>query len=261
MHIVVCIKQVPSSSNVKVDSVTGILIRDGQNTRINPYDLFAIELALSIKKQSDTISVVTMGPPSATEVLKEALYMGCDDAYLLSDRKFAGSDVLTTSYTIAQGINSIPPVDVIICGKQTTDGDTSQVGPEVAENLKMPHLSNVVNIKRESDAALIVTSNIDEFIYEQKITTPCLLCADTNINTPRLPSYKLKKLKKDIKITTITFNELKDQEAKNYGLEGSPTQILQIYQVEKNDKKILHEGSTGEITSVLYKTLKETKLI
>ena len=145
MKIVTCIKQVPASSNVKIDPVTGVLIRDGKNTKMNPYDLYALETALRIKEmvKDCKISTITMGPPSATEVLKESLWMGCDDAALLTDRKFAGADVVATSYTISQGIRALGEYDLIICGKQTTDGDTAQVGPEIAECLNIPHISYI----------------------------------------------------------------------------------------------------------------------
>jgi electron transfer flavoprotein beta subunit len=144
MNICVCIKQVPASSNVKINPDTGTLVRDGDNTKINPYDLYALELALKVKEQKEcNVKAITMGPPAATAILEEALYMGCDDGYLITDRKFAGADVVATAYTISQGIRKVGDCDLIICGKQTTDGDTAQVGAELAHFLGIPFVCYV----------------------------------------------------------------------------------------------------------------------
>ena len=144
MNIVVCIKQVPASSDVKIDPVTGVLIRDGNNTKMNPYDLYGIETALRIKEQNGaTIKTISMGPGPAKAVLEGSLWMGCDEALLISDRKFGGADVVATAYTISQGIKKLGDFDLIICGKQTTDGDTAQVGAEMAEYLQIPHIAYV----------------------------------------------------------------------------------------------------------------------
>ena len=143
MNILVCVKQVPGSSNVKVDEKTGLLIRSAKGNKLNPYDLFALETALTLREAAGgTVMAVSMGPPQAREALEECVHMGCDGGVLLSDRAFGGADVLATSYTISQGIRRIGPFDLILCGKQTTDGDTAQVGAELAEHLHIPHLSN-----------------------------------------------------------------------------------------------------------------------
>ena len=140
MKIVVCMKQVPASSKVDIDPETGAMKRMSGETRTNPYDLFALETALQIReKVGGTVTVLTMGPPQAEEMMRDAYTMGADDAVILSDRKFAGADVLATSYALAQGIQVIGGADLIICGRQTTDGDTAQVGPAIAEHLTIPH--------------------------------------------------------------------------------------------------------------------------
>lgn len=137
MEIIVCIKQVPGTSKVEVDPVTGVLKRDGVDSKMNPYDLYALETAFQIKEQKGgTIKVISMGPPQATEIIKEAYMMGADEGALITDRKFAGADVLATSYTISQGIKKLGSFDLILCGKQTTDGDTAQVGPELAVKMR-----------------------------------------------------------------------------------------------------------------------------
>ena len=134
MEILVCVKQVPGTTQVEVDPVTGVLKRDGVDSKMNPYDLFALETALRIKKEKGaTIKTITMGPPQAKTVIKESFSMGVDEGAIISDRKFGGADVLATSYTLSQGIKKISNPDLIICGKQTTDGDTAQVGSEIAE--------------------------------------------------------------------------------------------------------------------------------
>ncbi|MCJ7688761.1 MAG: electron transfer flavoprotein subunit beta/FixA family protein, partial [Clostridiaceae bacterium] len=148
MEILVCIKQVPGTSNVEVDPVTGVLKRDGIDSKMNPFDLFALETALKIKEQEGgVIKVITMGPPQAKDVIREAYMMGADEGALVSDRKFAGADVLATSYTLSQGVKKMGGFDLILCGKQTTDGDTAQVGPEMAEYLGIPHIANVLKIE------------------------------------------------------------------------------------------------------------------
>ena len=136
MNILVCVKQVPGSSNVEVDPVTGVLKRNGAKSKINPYDLYAIETALSLtEKDGGRVETVTMGPPQAKAALIETVCMGAASGTFLSDRKFAGADVLATAYTLSQGIKKCGEFDLIICGKQTTDGDTAQVGAEVSEYL------------------------------------------------------------------------------------------------------------------------------
>ena len=147
MNIIVCIKQVPGTAQVEIDEKTGVLKRDGVASKMNPFDLFAIESAMRLKEQyGGRVTALTMGPPQAEKVLREAFMMGVDDAVLLSDRRFGGADVLATSYTISQGIRKIGSYDLILCGKQTTDGDTAQVGAELAEFLGIPHLANVTKL-------------------------------------------------------------------------------------------------------------------
>ena len=165
MKIIVCIKQVPGSSEVQIDPVTGNLIRDGKNAKMNPYDLFNLETALRIREEKGgTIKAITMGPPQAKAVLNEALWMGADDAMLLTDRKFGGADVVATSYTLSQGIRRLGEFDLIICGKQTTDGDTAQVGPEIAECLGIPHVAYVDRIIEIKDDSIVVGFTMDKTV-------------------------------------------------------------------------------------------------
>jgi len=261
MKIIVCIKQVPGTSNVKVNPDTGTLIRDGVAAKMNPNDLNALELGLNLKeKYGGTLNVISMGPPAANEVIKEAIYMGADGGVLISDRKFGGADVLATSYTLCSGIKAIGDYDLIITGKQTTDGDTAQVGSELAEHLNIPHIANVKKIEY-LDEQLQVEYNLDTKIIKSKISTPCLICADSDINTPRLPSFKKKIEFNDCAdlIKVITFNDVEDKDENHYGLKGSATQVEKIFEPEKkSDKKIIKDGDLSRQT---YEILKAHKFI
>ncbi len=261
MNIIVCIKQVPGTNHVNVDPNTGTLIRDGVASKMNPYDLNALELALQlVQKEGGTLRVITMGPPAAKEVIKEAIYMGAESGVLLSDRKFGGADVLATSYTLASGIKAMGDFDLIITGKQTTDGDTAQVGSELAEHLNIPHAANVREVKKENDK-LTYVSNLDNKIETAKISMPCLLCADNDINTPRLPSFKRKMEHKECEelIKVITFNDVEDQDETHYGLKGSATQVEKIFEPEKKKNKQIITGD--DLSSEVFELLKERKFI
>ncbi len=262
MNIVVCIKQVPASSDVKIDPVTGVLIRDGNNTKLNPYDLYALEVALQIKEKTNAnVKAITMGPNSAMQVLNEALWMGCDEGTIISDRKFAGADVVATSYTIAQGIKTLGDFDLIICGKQTTDGDTAQVGPEMAEVLNIPHACYVDKIIEIKDKSIIVRCNMDKTYETLEIKYPCLITVDKGSVTPRLPSYKRSKLFKDKEFKVITFNDLKDNDETHYGLKGSPTQVEKMFNPDKNNDKVVLKGNTDSVSKQLFDVLKESKYL
>lgn len=261
MNIIVCIKQVPGTNHVNVDPVTGTLIRDGVASKMNPYDLNALELGLKlIEENGGSLKVVSMGPPAAKEVIKEAIYMGADGGVLVSDRKFGGADVLATSYTLCSGIKALGDYDLILTGKQTTDGDTAQVGSELAEHLDIPHAANVRTIK-VVDNKLEYVSNLDNKILTARITMPCLLCVDNDVNTPRLPSYKRKVEHKECEelIKTITFADVEDQDETHYGLKGSATQVERIFEPDKRtDKQIFTDGDLSE---KVFDILKEKKFI
>lgn len=264
MDIVVCIKQVPASSNVKVDPVTGVLIRDGANTKMNPYDLYALESALTLRSEvGGTVRVITMGPPAAAAVLKEALYMGADSGILISDRRLGGADVLATSYTLSSAIKTMGNVDLILCGKQTTDGDTAQVGAEMAEYLEMPQYSNVHTITMK-DGKLEIVSELGSTILRADITLPCLLCTDSEVNTPRLPSYKRKCLIDAMEtepVTTINLDFFKDNDPKHYGLAGSATAVERIFPPEERADRAMIKGSGKEVAASVFNLLKEKKFL
>lgn len=262
MKIIVCIKQVPGTSEVEIDPVTGVLIRDARNTKMNPYDLYAIETALRIKGLTGaTVTAISMGPPQAEQVLREALWMGCDDAVLLSDRKFAGADVVATSYALSSGIKKQGGFDLIVCGKQTTDGDTAQVGPEIAEHLRIPHISYVDRLVEIKDKSLVVSVSMDKTTEEWEIDFPCLITVDKGIFTPRLPSYKRGREFKDYKIKVLTFADMDDQDENHYGLKGSPTQVERMFPPERITDKEVWRGDSEELAEKMTAKLKELKVL
>ncbi|GLC32536.1 electron transfer flavoprotein subunit beta/FixA family protein [Clostridium omnivorum] len=262
MDILVCIKQVPGTSKVEVDPVTGVLKRDGVDSKMNPYDLYALETALRIRdKVGGNVKVISMGPLQALEVIKEAYMMGADEGVLLSDRKFGGADVLATAYTISQGVKQMGNVDLILCGKQTTDGDTAQVGPEMAEYLGMPHIANVIKIEEIKNNSMIVEMDMPNTIEVAEIKFPCLLTVEKDIFQPRLPSYRKKLETKNKEIKVLTFKELEDQNENRYGLNGSPTKVERIFPPAVNTDKEIWNGTGEELVDRLAVKLKELKFI
>lgn len=262
MKILVCVKQVPGSNNVEVDPVTGVLKRSGIPSKCNPYDLYGIETALSLAERfGGTVKSLTMGPPQAKEVIQETICMGAQQGTVLTDRKFAGADVLATAYTISQGIRKCGEFDLIICGKQTTDGDTAQVGAEVAEYLQIPNVSNVLSVDDFRDEKLFVTASLDDKIVTMSVALPCLISVDSDINTPRLPSYKIRKRLTEDSVSFLTFADFDDQNPDHYGLSGSATQVERIFPPEKISQKHTVEGDAEDQSQALYQLLLDKKML
>lgn len=262
MNILVCVKQVPGSNQVEVDPVTGVLKRSGVPSKINPYDLYGIETALSIvETYGGTVQSITMGPPQAKAVILETVSMGAKSGTVLTDRKFAGADVLATAYTLSQGIRKCGEFDLIICGKQTTDGDTAQVGAEVAEYLGLPNISNVLSVDDIRDGRIYVTAGLDNRIVTLSAALPCLISVDGDINTPRLPSYKRKKEITDDAVAFLTFADFEDQNPEHYGLSGSATQVERIFPPEKNVQKHTVTGDSTVQTDAIYQLLRNKKMV
>lgn len=260
MEIVVCIKQVPGTTQVEIDEKTGVLKRDGVAAKMNPYDLYALETAVRLKEEKAArVTALSMGPPQAVAVLREAYMMGADDAVLLSDRKFAGADVLATSYTLAQGIKVIGKPDLIICGKMTTDGDTGQVGPEMAEFLGIPHVVNVLRILEVRAESIIVEQDMPYTVEKAEIKFPCLITVEKGIYQPRLPSYRLKLATKDKVIRMVSLKDLPDQDENHYGLNGSSTQVKRIFAPPANGLRETWTGTGEELTERLLQKLQALK--
>lgn len=262
MEIAVCIKQVPGTSAVEVDPVTGVLQRDGIDAKMNPYDLYALETALRIREErGGSILALTMGPPQAEAVLKESFMMGADEGVLLSDRRFAGSDVLATAYTLSRGLRVAGVFQLILCGKQTTDGDTAQVGAEIAEFLGIPHITNVRTILEMTEESITLETDLPHAVEVVRVQFPCLLAVDKDIYQPRLPSYLLKKKTADRPITILGFDDLNEGHPERFGLTGSPTQVKRIFPPEVRDNHELLQGTGELLADRLYEKLSAEKFL
>lgn len=247
MKIVVCIKQVPDTVEVKIDPKTGTLIRDGVPSIINHDDKTGIEAALQLKEQlGGTVTVVSMGPPQADVALREALAMGCDEAVLVSAREFGGSDTYATSGILAAALKNIG-YDLIITGRQAIDGDTAQVGPQIAEKLHLPQVSYVEEVKEAAADYVVVKRQYEDGYHIIKIKTPCLLTAIAELATPRYMSVRgiVEAYEADIKV--LGFEDLKDDlELDMIGLKGSPTNVYQSFTKEVKGAGTILEGLSAD---------------
>lgn len=260
MKILVCIKQVPASNRVEVDPETGVLKRAGVESKMNPYDLYALETALRLREErGGSVTVLTMGPPQAEAVLREVFAMGADDGILMTDRRFGGADVLATSYTLAQGIRRAGGFDLILCGKQTTDGDTAQVGPEVAEWLHIPSVSNVRRIDRTEETGIVVEMEMPEELEIARVAFPCLLAVEKDIFQPRLPSYVRRRESGRKELLVLSLEDLEDRDESHYGLHGSPTHVQRIFPPVSDVHQEMWRG-TG-LDGRLYDKLRELKFL
>lgn len=231
MNIIVCIKQVPDTTEVKLNPKTGTLIREGVPSIINPDDKAGLEAALRLKDEYGArVSVITMGPPQADVALREALAMGADEAYLISDRAFGGADTWATSSTLASAIRKIGIYDLIITGRQAIDGDTAQVGPQIAEHLRLPNISYAEELKKEGDY-IIVKRQYEERYHLLKAKMPCLITALAELNHPRYmtPGGIIDAYQKEIQVLTRADLDVEDG---NIGLHGSPTRVFKSFTKE-----------------------------
>ena len=264
IKIAVCIKQVPGTTEIKIDPETNTLVREGIENIINPFDAYAIEEGVRIRERSSSEEVeviaLTMGPPQSIEILKEAISVGVDSAVLLSDRAFAGADTWATSTTLAKAINKIGDCRLIILGKQTLDGDTGQVGPELAQRLNIPFIgyaSSILEINRNK----MKVKRLMEDRYETfEINLPAAISVVKDINTPRVPSLRGKMKAKSVEIPVWDAKQLEADEDE-VGLSGSYTQVVKIFTPKIKHEIKMIEGSTGEQVEQLYKELKELNVI
>ncbi|MBC8444893.1 MAG: electron transfer flavoprotein subunit beta/FixA family protein [Chloroflexi bacterium] len=235
MHAIVCIKQVPDTTEVRIDPERGTLIREGVPSIVNPFDMYAIEEAIRLKEEhGGQTTVITMGPPQAKEAIKEAVAMGCDEAVLVSDRAFSGADTWATAYTLAQVIRKIGEYDIILCGRQAADGDTGQVGPGVATQLGISQLTYVSKIRELDLAGRTIT--VERLVEEgREVVTsslPCLITVVKEINTPRYPSFMgiRRANRKEYPVWSaedLCSDTGADQEC--FGLIGSPTKVIKVF--------------------------------
>lgn len=262
MEILVCIKQVPGTSAVEVDPVTGVLRRDGVESKLNPYDLYALELAFQLRqKYGGRVRTITMGPPQAKAAVLEALYMGADGGAVISDRRFAGADVLATSYTLAQGLRSLAPFDLILCGKQTTDGDTAQVGPEIAEHLGYPQVTYGLEAEVDGDTVK-VKKEVEEGVEVIGVKMPCLLTFTKPAWDPRYPTIKRKMAANRAEIPTLTAADLPTIDLTQAGLKGSPTKVKKTFVPQKKSGGVKIKEETAEDSAKkLFQLLSDASII
>ena len=255
MNIIVCVKQVPATNEVKINKETNTIIREGVEAIINPFDMYAIEESLRVKENiGGKVTALSMGIPSVANQLKETIALGVDDAVLLSDRAFAGSDTLATSYALSMGIKAIGTYDLIICGKQATDGDTAQVGPSLAEKLKIPHTTYVRKIEEIKDG-YIRCQRLTEDGYEViEMMLPALITVVKEINEPRLPSIKGMMKAKKATVKILTADDI-NADKSLCGLKGSPTQVVRTFTPIHDIDSELIEGSPEEQAEKLINKL------
>lgn len=261
MDVVVCIKQVPATTEIKVDPKTNTLIREGIESTINPFDAYALEEGLRIKeKYGGRVTAISMGPPQAEAILKDAIAVGADKAILLSDQAFAGADTLATSYALFKAIQKIGSYDVIICGKQTLDGDTGQVGPELAEHLAVSCLTFVRKIDDISKGLIKVERLVEEGYELVQTTLPCVITVVKEINEPRLPSLRGMMAAKKAEIPVWTASDIK-AEPEKIGMDGSPTEVLKVFTPKREVKAEIFAGEVASQVKELVDRLKKARVI
>lgn len=261
MKIVVCVKQVPDTNEVRIDQKTGTLIRDGVPSIINPDDKNALEGALELKDlYGGHVTVISMGPPQAKVALEEALAMGADEAILITDRAFAGADTLVTSYALAAGIKDLE-YDVIFAGRQAIDGDTAQVGPEIAEHLGIPQITYVEAVSQENPGVLKVRRAWEDGYENIRVKTPVLLTAIETLNVPRYMSIRnifAMAKEKEVKVWTVADM---DVDVNKLGLKGSPTKVKKSMTKEAKGQGEIFNVGPKEAASIALAKLKEKHLI
>jgi electron transfer flavoprotein beta subunit len=260
MNLIVCIKQVPDTTEVKINPETNTLIREGVPSIVNPFDENAVEAALELReKHGGKVTVITMGPPQAAEALKTTIAMGADEAVLVSDRAFAGSDTWATSYTLSQAIRKLGGYDLILCGKQAIDGDTAQVGPGIAEWLGIPQVTFAVKLEIDGQKAKVerMLEEINEIV---ECPLPAVITVVKQMNEPRLPSLKGMMKAKKAEIKTLTAADV-EADSTNIGLNGSPTNVVRIFTPPPKGGGETLDGEPEEIINKLIEKIKERKII
>lgn len=262
MNIIVCLKQVPDTEAVKLNPETNTLVRDGVENIMNPFDRQALEAALMLKdKEGAKVTVLTMGLPQATDILKEAIAMGADDGILLSDRALAGSDTLATSIALAAAVKHIGGYDLVMCGKQAVDGDTAQVGPEMAEHLGIPQITGALKIDF-ADGKFVVVRENESSVQTLACAAPLLVTVTRAEKEPRFASIKGKMKARKAVIPTLTVADLAI-DTKLVGLSGSPTKVKRVFtpEVAVVESEIINEEDTDKAVDMLFNKLVEAKII
>ena len=261
MEIVVCVKQVPDTTEVKIDPVKNTLIREGVPSIVNPFDKIAVEGALQLKeKHGGRVRVISMGPPQAADALKECLAMGADEAVLVSDRAFGGADTLATAYALSTAIGKMGQVDLIICGKQAIDGDTAQVGPGIAENLGWPQITYAAKIEVNGDTVKVDREHEDGYeIMETKL--PAMITVVKSLAEPRFPTVKGTMKANRTQIPVWTAADIGADE-KRIGMPGSPTQVSRIFTPKQRSQgELIQEDTAQKSVATLMQKLSDAKII
>ena len=246
MKIIVCVKQVPDAKDVRLDPETNTLAREGVESIMNPYDQHALEEAVRLKEElGGEVVVLTMGPPQAEDVLRQAIGCGADKAVLVSDRAFAGADTWATAYTLEHAVKTIGDFDLIICGKQAIDGDTAQVGPGLATRLDVPYLTCIQKIREAKKSGLVVERMMDDGFDVLGVNLPALLTVVKNINEPRVPSLKGKMKAKKADILTLSSEDIGADSA-CIGLPGSPTKVVDVFPPPPRGERAVLQGTLDE---------------
>ena len=261
MKIIVCIKQVPDTANVKLDPETHTLKREGVESIINPFDLFALEAGLRLREQAGgELHALSMGPPQAAQVIKDSIEFGVDQGMLLSDRAFAGADTWATTAALAAGVKAMGGADLIICGKQAVDGDTAQVGPGLAMRLGIPHVAFVKGWREADDASLTVERQMDDGFDVVKLPLPGLITVVREVGEPRPPSLKGKMRAKKYEVPVKGAAELGLSESE-IGLAGSYTQVVEVFPPPAAGEHEMIEGSPEQAGATVIDRLVESKVI
>lgn len=256
MNIIVCIKQVPETTHVQINPETNTLVREGVKSIINPFDMYAIEEGVRLKEKcGGKVTVLTMGPPQAEAAIREAISIGADEGILICDRAFAGSDTWATSFTLSEAIKKIGVFDLILCGKQASDGDTAQVGPGISAHLDIPQVTYVKKIEEIKDKSLRVERMMEEGFEIVETPLPALLTVVKEINEPRLPSLKGMMRSRSAKIILWSQKEL-NLDSQKIGLCGSPTQVVKIFTPAPRQGGQMLRGETQEVVEKLVDLLK-----
>ena len=260
MNIIVCLKQVPGTTDVKIDPETNTLRREGIKNVVNPFDAYALEEGVRLRERyGGRVTALSMGPPQAEEMLREAISCGADEAILLSDRAFAGADTLATSYTLSRAMSTVGECDLIICGRQTIDGDTGQVGPEMAEWLGLPFVAYVSKVE-EVDSGLMRLERMVEDGHEVvEMPLPGIITVVKEINVPRLPSLRGITRSKKATIPVWTARDIGADE-RMVGLSGSATAVMRVFFPRRVREGIMLDGAPESQVDALVEKLREAKI-
>jgi electron transfer flavoprotein beta subunit len=261
MNIVVCLKQVPGTTEVKIDPNTNTLIRQGIKAIVNPFDAYALEEGVRLKEKfGGKVTAVSMGPPQAADMLKEAISVGADEAVLLSDMAFAGSDTLATAATLGKAVEKIKTYDLIICGRQTIDGDTGQVGPELAENLGIPFIAYVSKIEEIANGKMRVQRAVEDGYETIETPLPAVITVAKEINIPRMPSLRGLSKSRSAQIPVWTANDIAADKA-TIGQAGSGTWVVKVFYPQRIQHAEMIKGEPPLQAKTLVEKLREAKII